>query len=589
MSAEAPFSVRPEDFPTPVETQDQSLGLRQKLSRIAAAGLLMLGAAENLADETPAHAAASPVVVGMPFDGKWAYSDPTTAACGAGSDQTSHPSCHETYFGDWSTDLYAAAGTEVKLNAGSDKNLSFSWDTTASGSCGQTRMINVFADGTNVGRVYFTHLTDAASTANDPSNGMVIGKIANLSCNPGGSGKHIHVEFDNAGSNTHSCYTNHSNSTNTAGIALGAGTSLGQLGSTNTGTKEVCSTESAPILPTDQFSLVSRTPNTIDAIDRAPDGKLVDLWWDSAAGWHTTELPGATGATAPASDPKAISRSSGSIDAFYRDVNGRLVDEWWDAGTGWHNTVLPGVGGAPIMVGDAAPVSRGANSMDVFYRNAAGQLVDEWWDGANWYNQVIYGMPVMAGNPKVISRSSTTMDVLFRDIDNRLVDASWTPTTGWNYAVLPDTSGAKAVAGDPSPISRTPSTLDVVYRTPSGQLIDEWYDPAAGGWHNYVIYGTPVVQGDPKAISRSPSSIDVVYKGTDTITNNLLIDTWWDASIGWHSTILPGTTGNHAVSGNPTPIARTGTSMDVLYRNTNGTVTDEWWDASAGWHTNQVG
>jgi hypothetical protein len=211
-----------------------------KWSRVVTAGaVVMAGVTAPAFEGQPAAADTTQVVIGMPFDGKWAYSDPTTAGCGSGSSQTSHPSCHEIYVGDWSTDLYGPAGTDVKLRASSGESLSFAWDA-ASGTCGETRRVKVYANGTYVGRVHFTHLSGAASTNTAPTNGMTIGQIANLSCNPGGSGKHTHVEFDNANSGTYSCYVNYSNASNTAGIPVGAGSSIGVLGSTNTGPKQAC-------------------------------------------------------------------------------------------------------------------------------------------------------------------------------------------------------------------------------------------------------------------------------------------------------------------------------------------------------------
>ncbi len=224
--------------------------LRDRWTTVLATGAMALAVvAGPIANEQPAAADTPQAVAGMPFEGKWAYSTPTTAGCGPDSKETSHPSCHETYIGDWSTDLYGPAGTEVKLNV-SGSSLSFSWEA-ASGTCGETRRIKVFSNNTYIGRIHFTHLKEAASTNTAPSNGMVLGKIANLACNPGGSGKHIHVEFDNAGPNTHSCYTNYSNSEYSAGVTVGAGSSLGVLGSANSGEKQVCAPDSTPPPPPD--------------------------------------------------------------------------------------------------------------------------------------------------------------------------------------------------------------------------------------------------------------------------------------------------------------------------------------------------
>ncbi len=223
--------------------------LRNKLTSIAVIGALAVGLVINpLVGEGSAQAAnTETAVVGMPFEGNWAYPSLTTASCGPNSNQTSHPSCHDINSGDWSTDLYAASGTEVKLNiADTTGTLSLAWDTVT-GTCGETRRVKISVDSTYIGRVSFTHLKDSASTAEAPTNGMVIGKIANLTCNPGGADKkHIHMEVDNSSTSTYACYKNYSTDSKTAGQLLAEGTNLGTIGSSNTGTKEVCTEASTP-------------------------------------------------------------------------------------------------------------------------------------------------------------------------------------------------------------------------------------------------------------------------------------------------------------------------------------------------------
>lgn len=330
--------------------------------------------------------------------------------------------------------------------------------------------------------------------------------------------------------------------------------------------------------PTDVVSMVSRSSTSIDALNRNPQGQLVDVWWDASLGWHTHPIYDASGPYAPASDPKVVSRTPTSMNAFYRDVNNRLASEWWDASSGWHNQVLPG---ASNMAGDPAPIARSATSLDVFYRTTTGVLVDEWWDASvGWQNYPIYGTPVVAGNPKVISRTPGTMDVIYRDINGNLVDTWWTTSTGWQSTTLPGTTGTNAAVGDPTVISRSTDSVEIIYRSVAGQFVVIWWAAGAGGWHNTIIYGTPVVSGNPSAITRTPTTVDVFYKDQ----YGRLIDTWWDASVGWHSTDLPGTSGNNKVSGDPTPIARTPTQVDVLYRAEGGHLVDEWWDASIGWN-----
>lgn len=245
MSAETsfvPVAVPPDYLVALSNKENRVSNLDSRARRLGLATVLAAGALVGLSpDHTEGLASDVPrVTVGMPFAGKWAYSDETSATCGQTYDRTSHPSCHETYFGDWSVDLYAASNTEVRLKTESNEPLRFTWDTTASTTCGQTRRVNIFAGRTKVGRVQFTHLTEAAPLGFEPVNGMVVGKIANLDCNPGGRGKHVHVELDNEAKGSFSCYINQSTNRFTAGISLAEGTALGVLGSQNTAAKQVC-------------------------------------------------------------------------------------------------------------------------------------------------------------------------------------------------------------------------------------------------------------------------------------------------------------------------------------------------------------
>ncbi|HTE57606.1 MAG TPA: VCBS repeat-containing protein [Verrucomicrobiae bacterium] len=182
------------------------------------------------------------VQVGMLFGGKWAYNaNVNPDANGNYSDSTSsHPTVHSTdadtgyLWGDWATDLYAGTGTEVKLKLSNPSGvLSLSWGSGSAPCTGQVaRVINVSVDSVGVGSIYFTHLTDAASTATAPTNGMVVGKVATAGCNPG---PHVHFELKN--SNNRACYQSWGN----PGASLAEGAVLGWLGANNAGIRQTCS------------------------------------------------------------------------------------------------------------------------------------------------------------------------------------------------------------------------------------------------------------------------------------------------------------------------------------------------------------
>jgi hypothetical protein len=237
-----------------------------------------------------AHAAAT---VGMPFAGKWAYNvnvDPPYT-----DSNSSHPSVHHRFYGDWATDLYAASGTPVILQVSAQGTLSFAWLSFADGSCGQRTVIAVYVDGTPVGSVYYEHLSSAVKSGPAPTNGMVVGYVHDWGgCNPG---PHIHIELKNT--SNYSCWTDHGH----PGTFLAQGEPLGVLGSSNTGPQQACagtpppppdgdgdgvpdSDDHCPTVRGDPGQLGCPAPNGVP-IDVNGDGKidLVHRWSQGVNTW----------------------------------------------------------------------------------------------------------------------------------------------------------------------------------------------------------------------------------------------------------------------------------------------------------------
>ncbi len=194
---------------------------------------------------TPPPRPSSPMAaVGMPFTGKWAYNasvkPPYTDA------NSSHPSVHHRYYGDWATDLYAAAGTQVKLHVTSkDGTVSFRfnrWHDSCSSAgknvAGTGVVLNVLADGEVVGSIDFEHL-DRISTG-PYRNGMTLGYLTSepLAGAPSYcyTARHVHIEVKNSGKGAHSCWVDHAS----PGVRLREAEAIGVLGSANKATRQAC-------------------------------------------------------------------------------------------------------------------------------------------------------------------------------------------------------------------------------------------------------------------------------------------------------------------------------------------------------------
>jgi hypothetical protein len=196
-------------------------------------------------------ASAESIDVGMPFSGKWAWPVPASPPYDDVGD--SHPAAHHTPGGgDWATDLYAPAGTPVRLRlANATGAVSYSW-ASSSTSCGTSTRVNIAVDGVNVGWIYIAHLAGAV-TSGPISNGMTLGIVANLACNPGAPvGKHVHIEV--RAPTRYACYANHGQP---GATTFADGTGIGTLGPMVSGPRQACPSVPAGNNPQGSFDEAS--------------------------------------------------------------------------------------------------------------------------------------------------------------------------------------------------------------------------------------------------------------------------------------------------------------------------------------------
>jgi hypothetical protein len=475
-------------------------------------------AAPNASAEVPQ------AVVGMPFTGKWAYSNPTTASCGANASQTSHPSCHEIYFGDWSTDVYQAAGVDVKLQIPYATGvLSFSWDTSATGSCGETRRVRVYVGGAQVGQVQFSHLSNAAQTNTPPTNGMVVGKIANLSCNPGGAGKHVHLEFKNA--SNRACFVNHSTASTSAGMTLDEWTPIGVLGSENTGIRQVCASvpNEHEALPTANSSSMVASGTALHVFARGIDHEVYDKAWNGT-GWNGLQRiqAGAIFKAGPTAVPYAGEvhlLGRGMDDEFYKNT---LTSVGW---TGFLR-LEPGA----VFAGDPVAVVRGS-SLHIFGRGVDKQLYDKVWTGSGWNGiQPVVPGALFESDPSVVS-ATDGLHVFGRGTDDELYESVLLPTGWTDFQRLQPGS---IFAGNPTAVQYA-SELHLIARGRDGELYKN--TRTSGGWTGFNRL-------EPGALFASNPSVGVINNALHIVARGIdgeVYDKAWNGS-AWNGLqrIAPG-------------------------------------------------
>ena len=414
------------------------------------------------------------IVMGMPFDGKWAYNVATTASCGYTSGLTAHPSCHGTNGSDllgydWATDYYAASGTAVKVNGTSlQGTVTFSSADAGIQSCGNGLNITANANGNSTGQIYVTHL-DNSVVSSSLSNGATIGTI-HYQCF---GVDHVHFSYKNTAGN-HACYVNYSNQNYTAGMNVSYAAPIGVLGSSNTGVQQVCSS-----IPSNQTSL------------------------------------------------RSLPTSDGHIQLF-KISNGTLSENWYSPSNGTVGSWTQPVALPAQATGTPTVVARSGQSViDVFVRGGDNQVYETWynWGNGQWGGWISMGGTVTS-DPQA-QATSDGHDQVF-GTGNNLVQQSWFSPSNGSVGGWSTSAGLSANAsGSPALVPRTgQSVIDEFVRGGNNQLYETWYNWGTGAWGGWINMGGTDTS-DPQAQATSDGH-DQVF-GT---SNNLVQQNWFSPSDG---------------------------------------------------------
>lgn len=519
------------------------------------------------------------ITMKMPFGGNWAYNTPTTASCGTDSSQTAHPSCHGTsgtdLLGyDWATDYYAANGTSVKVNGSSAQGtVSFS-SSTSSGSCGDSLVITATVNSVTVGQMYVTHLDNSVVSSN-LSNESQIGTV-HYQCF---GVNHVHFSYKNNVSN-HACYINYSNSTYTAGMYVNYGSSIGVLGSSNTGVQQVCSssTPSGTTASTSRPAVLTRSSTSEDVFYRSTSHELIEQGWNATNGWGGLKTAASSGVS---SNPTAVTRTSDSMDAFYRDTSNNLEVVGWSATGDWTGPTAIITDGS--VNGDPVVIAPDSNHMWVFYKDSSSRLMDKQWNSTTgWASPHIdISSASVASSPSAIVLDANNFFVFYRNSSGNMDEIGYS-SGAWSG---PSTR-ANNVASDFSAISRTSTSLDLFYKASGGGLGNVGY--SSGSWSDYEwTVGNTIAtsgnsfSGSPQVIKRDSNNMSVFYQDN----HNNLVEKAWNGTTGWAAPY------NRAsnIYDNPGGASRTSDSLDVLFRDGTTNLITQGWNATTGWGQGPTG
>lgn len=212
--------------------------------RAIVAALVLLSSLAAIGRPAEAHHLVGDVPFGMPFAGRF-----------GNTNWDSYPGQHwAPAGGDFGMDLYAPAGTEVRVIAPGASVLQVDWVQNA---CqGKRVRVNVFQNGQHVGWLHYSHLVDVPAFADNQQipSGQVIGRTSQFPFTAGcwevRTAEGVHVHFEAYNNHNFSCWTPHASHT-----PLPEGNTIGALGGTGR------STGACPAPPTNRIVSIKSLGN----------------------------------------------------------------------------------------------------------------------------------------------------------------------------------------------------------------------------------------------------------------------------------------------------------------------------------------
>lgn len=422
-------------------TQPRIRALFKKVIALTICFVLSIGPAALVGHVS---AATPQAVVGMPFQGQWAWNrliyPPYTDS------NSSHPSVHHTPGGgNWATDVYAGEGQAVKLDVTyATGALSFSW-VSSSTSCGQSTKLNIIVDGTPVGWLYFAHLNNAV-TSGTITNGMTLGYVHDWGgCNPG---VHVHIEFHNT--SNYSCYADNGN----AGQTLSYGANLGVLGSSNTGPQQACS--SIPSGPT--------SPSTSNLIKNSDFGQGGNSWSRTGGTTNFSVLSNSNGTTPYEGNQYMATNTQDSGGSVYQDVPVNLNS----GDTICASTMLTTIGSSSGSSGNITLWVNG-NGSSINYNNIPGNNVWTPYKVCNTASSSTttfrFQVYPAVGSPTVGVDTIVANKDLVKNGDFGAGGNNWSRTGGTtNFSVLSNSGGTTPYEGNQYMATNTQDSGGSVYQ-----------------------------------------------------------------------------------------------------------------------------
>lgn len=441
---------------------------------LGAIGIIVLGLALPLIlNLNQVAAAGEPVVVQMPFAGRWAWNAPNVPQPWTDSN-TSYPAVHHLPGGGHSsTDLYPlVAGEPVILHLKSPNNRPISLVSQSSETtCGQSVQFEVRVDNSSVGVIYIAHLATVSGTI---ANGQSLGTVG--TCN---GVAHIHIELKNTAGD-YACWTDHG----APGASLVAGTSVGVLGAKNNALQQACAPGAGDSTDPDPYVTFQSNTNHLHAFHTAAQSTTLGL--------------------APGTSPSTTKLSDGSCQTAFQANNGNLYV--YNSANGGSATDL----GYSMAPGSSPAIGAfpGGGWQIAYRKNYIGHL--SLYNSTNGNQDLTLGL-ASGSSPSIAVLSNTAFQVAFQS------------NTGTLY-VYNNNSGAgslsQGLAANTSPAitALSTGTWQIAFQSNTNNLYTYNWPSVAGNLNAGMAANT-----SPAIASLSSSAYQIAFQantGTLHVHNN---------------------------------------------------------------------
>lgn len=229
--------------------------------------------------------------------------------------------------------------------------------------------------------------------------------------------------------------------------------------------------------PNSAISVVSRLRDHLDVFWTAPNGALVSNWWNASLNggrWNTPFTIAGPKTSSPTGGISALSRNGNHIEVYWVAPNGAVMESWFN--NSWNPAIIISPAGSARTNGTIVAKARRPDHADVFWISPDGSLLSCWWNAtvnnAQWNKPFSIAGPntLGMGNNGLVALNRTAEDLglfYFSNGQSQLFNPWWASSANngqWNapYAVWSKPSRLNTVQAT-MPISD--ALLEVMYNT----------------------------------------------------------------------------------------------------------------------------